>query len=362
MAIIVAGLLALIAAAAAQTPPILTLDDAVALALKENTQVKTAALDVDRAREETAATKTNRLPQFHVYFLGGETLRPVSATIPQGALGTYATTGPIPATNATVTTPAQFMGFVVAQATQPVSQLWKIHLALISSRISESLAKEKLRRRRQDTAQSVRDLYCQIAQTQTQIEAAEAMEKYLVALQGETDRKLVEKAVLKGDSLSVRANLSQQRYELLNLRDTVQTQKESLNRLLGRDLEMDFSVEVQPVPRAEEIDLAAARQLALRQRPEIQQARLQTKQAETEVRRERAEYLPDFSASFVYASFPNVSFVPQNALNAGFLLEWQPFDWGQKRHKMQSLRDGAKQANLTEREPIRSLVFWHRRF
>jgi len=36
--------------------------------------------------------------------------------------------------------------------------------------------------------------------------------------------------------------LSQQRYQLLNLRDTLQTQKESLNRLLARDLGTDFSV------------------------------------------------------------------------------------------------------------------------
>ena len=104
------------------------------------------------------------------------------------------------------------------------------------------------------------------------------------------------------------------------------------------------------MPRADEIQLAAARDLALRQRPEIQQARLQTKKAETEVRRQRAEYIPEVSASFTYASLPNVSFAPQNVLNAGFLLQWQPFDWGQKRHKTESLRDAAKQATLTERD------------
>src|SRR5262249_47015946 len=143
---------------------------------------------------------------------------------------------------------------------------------------------------------------------------------------------------------------SQQRYQLLNFRETIQTQKESLNRLLGRDLETEFLVEVQPQPGADEIDLAAAHRVALQQRPEIQQARLQTRKAETEVRRQRAEYIPDLSATFTYASLPNVSFAPQNVLNAGFLLQWQPFDWGQKRHKTESLRDAAKQAALTERD------------
>jgi outer membrane protein TolC len=196
----------------------------------------------------------------------------------------------------------------------------------------------------------VRELYYQIAQTQTQIESGEAMEKYLVELQGETDRKLVQLTVLKGDSLTVRARLSQQRYQLVDLRDASKTRKESLNRLLGRDLETEFSVEVQPAPRAEEIDMAAAHNLALRQRPEIQEARLETKNAETQVRRQHAEYIPDISAGLTYASFPNVSFAPQNIIIAGLVLQWQPFDWGQKHHKLQALRYATKQTVLTERD------------
>jgi outer membrane protein TolC len=343
------GALGLVARAQ-DTAPVLTIDDAVALAMKGNRQVQSTALNVDRAREDTAALKTTRLPQFQIYALGGETLRPIRFTIPQGALGNYAATGPVPAQSSSIDTPREFSGFILGQASQPLSQQWKIHLALLSSRITEELAKERLRRQRLETAHSVRDLYYQIAQTQTQIDSAVAMEKYLVELGGETDRKLAQQTALKGDSLSVRARLSQQRYQLVNLRDASKTQKESLNRLLGRDLETDFSVEVQPLLGAEEIDLAAAHRMALSERPEIQEARLQTKKAETEVRRQRAEYIPDISASFTYASMPNVSFAPQNFTNAGFLLQWQPFDWGQKRHKTQSLRDANKQATLAERD------------
>jgi outer membrane protein TolC len=351
----VVGLLA-IAIARAQTGPVLTIDNAVALALKGNRQVQSAALEVDRAREESAALKTTRLPQFQIYSLAGATLRTVSFTIPQGALGTYAATGPIPAQNSSITAPRKLSGFVLGQATQPLSQLWKIHLSLISSQIIENLAEERLRQQRQDTAQSVRDLYYQIAQTQTQIESGEAMEKYLVELQGETDRKLAQLAALKADSLAVRARLSQQRYQLVNLRNASKTQKESLNRLLARNLETEFSVEVQPLPRAEELDLAAAHQAALGQRPEIQEARLQTKKAETEVRRQRAEYIPDVGAGFTYSSFPGVSNLPQNFMVAGFLVQWQPFDWGQKRHKTQSLRYATKQATLAESDTEQQIL------
>jgi outer membrane protein len=287
------------------------------------------------------------LPHFQVYFLGGETLNSVNFTIPQGALGTYPGTGPIPAQNSKITTPQTFTGLGLGQATQPLSQLWKVHLAVLESRIGEELAQESLRRQRQDTAHSVRDLYYQIAQTQTQVASAEANVTYLVDLQAETDRNLVEQTALKGDSLAVKAKLSQQRYQLLTLRDSLETQKESLNQLLGRELSTEFSVEVQPVPAGVEVDIAAARQEALSQRAEIREARLQTKKAEVEVRRERAEYIPDISAGLTYLSLPNVSFLPQNILQAGFLLQWQPYDWGQKRHKIESLKDSVKQTTLT---------------
>lgn len=350
------SLLAVVSVATAQEAPVLTIEDAVALALHGNRQVQSSMLGVDEAQQETAALKTTRLPQLQTYILAGEAVRPISFTIPRGALGVYPATGPIPGEDSKVTTPQQFTGLIFAQASQPLSQLWKIHLSLISAKISEELARESLREQRQDTAYSVRDLYYQIAQTQTQIESAEANEKYLAELQVETDRNLAQQAALKGDSLSVRAKLSQQRYQLLNLRDSMETEKESLNRLLGRDLGTPFSVEVQPIPAPEELDLTAARKQALAQRAEVQEARLQSSKAETAVRQERAQYIPDVSASVSYVTLPNVSFAPQNIVNVGFLLQWQPFDWGQKKHKTESLRDSAKQSALSEQDAEQQVI------
>jgi outer membrane protein TolC len=329
---------------------VLNIDDAVALALKGNRQLQSSALDIDRAHAGTAAIQTARLPQSQIYVMGGETLRPISFTIPEGALGVYPNVGPIPAQNANITTPQAFTGLVLGQISEPVTQQWKIHLAALSSRFGEELARENLRQQRQETAHQVRDLYYQMVQTRTAIDSAEANVKYLVELQAETDRNLAEQTALKGDSLSVKAKLSQQRYQLLTLQDALATQKESFNRLLGRDLESDFAVEAEPSPKPDEIDLAEARKQAASQRAEIRETQLQTKKAEVEVRRQRAEYLPDLSVHFTYFSLPNVNFVPQNITQAGFLLQWQPFDWGQKRHKTEALRLQVRQAALTEQD------------
>jgi outer membrane protein TolC len=332
------------------TIPVLTIEEAVAAALKSNRSVHSSVLDVDRAREGTAAAKTQLLPRFHTYVLGGEALRRIDFTIPEGALGVYPGLGPLPAQDSKISTPQTFTALVVGQATQPVSQLPKIHLAVLESKIGEEIAEESLRRQKQDTAHSVRDLYYQIAQTETQIDSAEANVRFLEELQTETQRNVAEQTALKADSLAVRAKLSQQRYQLLTLRDTLDSQKESMNELLGRDLETAFSIETQPLPTVSETDIEAARKEAVSQREEVRQARLQAKKADVEVRRERAEFLPDFSVHFTYLSFPNVSFVPQNILQAGFLLQWQPFDWGEKRHKIESLKDSATQATITEQD------------
>jgi outer membrane protein TolC len=140
------------------------------------------------------------------------------------------------------------------------------------------------------------------------------------------------------------------------LQDQLETQKEALNRLLGRDLRTHFTTDSEAAPSKEEISLESAQTKALEQRPEMRQARLQTRKAELEVRREHAEYLPDVSAQVSYLSFPNLNFFPKNIVVAGVLFEWQPFDWGQKRHKMDELRSSSKQAVLTEHDAQQQIL------
>jgi outer membrane protein TolC len=329
---------------------VLTLQDAVRIALKGNRQIQVSALEVVRAAEATAEVKTSRLPQFKSYILAGIALNPIDFTIPRGALGVYSGTGPIPAEDSTISTPQRVTGLIYGSAAQPLSQLYKIHLGLEESRLGEELARQSLRQTKQDIAQQVCQAYYQLVQLQSQVTSAESALKYLTELAALTERNLAEETVLKADSLNVKAKLSQQRYQLLTLRDAMDTQKEAFNRLLGRDLDTPFAVEAQSIPTTEELDLTAANKKATEQRTEIQKARLQTRKTNLDVRRERAEYLPDFSFQLSYLSFANTSFLPQNIGHAGFLLEWQPFDWGQKHHRMEQLRSTAKEAVLTAQD------------
>src|SRR5580692_11141981 len=118
------------------------------------------------------------------------------------------------------------------------------------------------------------------------------------------------------------------------IEDTLSDRKEALNRLLGRGLLVEFSVEPLPVALPEELDLQTARKLALSQRPEIKAASIKEKQANLEARIEKTRYLPDISIQANYLTPAGIEFLPQNIGGIGALLTWQPWDWNQKRRNI----------------------------
>lgn len=330
--------------------PLLTLDDAVGIAIRNNSDVRISKLDLTKASEEVAQAKTNYLPNLKTYILAGAPLQELNFTVPAGSFGTYPATGPIPAKASSITSPQQIGAFIYTTAAQPLTQLYKVKLAVQQVRLGTYLAHESLRGQEQETRRQVKKAYYQLAQIQAQVESAKASLQALTELSALTGRRLIAKTVLASDLLTVKAKLKQQRYQLLTLQDAFEVQKQSLNRLLGRDLRTQFKVEMQPVPEIAEFELEVARKQALEQRPEVREARLQTESARLDARRERAEYIPDLSLQVSYLSFQNVNFLPQNAGNVGFILQWQPFDWGYKKHKIRELNATAEQKSLTEQD------------
>ena len=89
--------------------PLLTLDDAVSLALENNRLVKNSSLEARKFDFKVSTARSRRLPQFQFAVLGGELLQPFNFTVPAGSLGTYPSTGPVPSTNSKIHTPAQFV-------------------------------------------------------------------------------------------------------------------------------------------------------------------------------------------------------------------------------------------------------------
>ena len=314
--------------------PLLTLAEAVSLALQLNWNVKNSVLEAQKQEFEVGTARSKRKPQFQFTMLGGELLHSFDFTIPQGSLGTYPSTGPIPSTNAKIHTPAVFTTYLTGSIDQPLTQQYKIGLGIHATELGRDIAREDVRVERQKIAAEVRTEYFNLFAIQANVDAAREAVKTLEEAQRVTAQHLAEKTVLRGDALDVDARLAKSRYDLSVAEDGLATQREALNQLLGRDVATLFRVEFIPEQDTSDLTLQSARQEALADRPEVRQAHLKEKQAEYDRRLAKAEYIPDLSLSLRYQGVTNVQVLPPNVATAGFYLSWEPFDWGRRHNKV----------------------------
>ena len=310
---------------------VLTLDDAIRLAVANNRSLKIASLEVDKSKWQVAEVKTKRLPSFSSSVLGSQLLNDVSFNFPVGAFGNIPGVGPFPTADTKVTTSRQPIAYVMSQAMQPLSQLYKINLGVRAQELSAKIAGEKARAERQNLVKDVKQAYYAVLQSESELEAAEANVKEYQELDRVVLQRVSQEAALKSDSLDVKAKFANEKYKLVQLRNTLDSQKEYLNNLLGRDIRTGFETEKVPVTSFEEVDLKLAQSRALGQRPEIKQAELSMRQAEYDRRMAKADYIPDVGIAFNYASNFNVDVLPRNMTSIGFEMKWEPWDWGRRR-------------------------------
>jgi outer membrane protein len=325
----------------------LTLEEALSLARSHNRELKQAGLEIHKQQEAFSEAKTQLYPRFDTYFLASELLTPLDFTIKSGTFGSFPATGPIPAKDSQIHTPARPVAIASVMATQPLTQLLRIELSIKQQKLGVELSQQSFFIREQDLVNEVRRGYYAILQSQSEIESQRALLAYLEELQQLTGRRLQQQAVLKADSLHIAAQQSKASYQLTVNQNALADQKEALNRLLGRDLQTEFVVETLPASLPEESSVQQARKLALKTRPEIKVETIKKEKAALDTRIEKTRYIPDISIQANYLTAPNISFLPQNLGAVGVLLTWQPWDWGQKRHNTAQKVDAEKQAQLS---------------
>jgi outer membrane protein TolC len=324
--------------------PLLTLNDAVTLALQHNRLVKNSVLEAQKYDFQVNTARSRRKPQFQLSMLGGELLHSFDFTIPQGSLGTFANTGPIPSTNAKIHTPAVFTTYLTGSIDQPLTQQYKIGLGIRATELGRDIAREDVRAERQKISAEVRTAYFNLFAIQANVDAAREAVKTFEEAQRVTAQYVAEKTVLRAEELDVDARLAKSRYELSVAQNGLDTQREALNQLLGRDVATLFRVESIPEQDPSDLTLDSARQEALANRPEVRQAHLKDKQAEYDRRLAKAAYIPDLSLSLRYQGINNVQVLPQSVTTAGFYLTWEPFDWGRRHNKVAEAAKTVEQA------------------
>ena len=353
--------LTLTAPAWAQSQPpaasnLLTLEEAVNAALQDNRQVKNAALEISKSEHMLSAVRTRRLPNFEVIVGESWFLNP-----PQNFNALGGTPGVLPIPIPIISAPnlvstRQPTALMTGLMAQPLSQQYRIGLNISMHGVMRDISREQSRARRQTVADDVKRTYFNILQTQSSLESTEEDIKFLRELNRLASRYLKEKTVLKSELLEAEARLAQEEQHQIVLRNQLATQKEQLNDLMGRNILTEFRVNPVPEATALENDLGGARNRALQQRPEMREAKLRISQADYDRRIKQSEYIPDISFIATYARTVNLSPVPDNLGFAGFLMTWEPFDWGRKRRELAARTETVAQTQNAARDSESKII------
>src|ERR1700722_535146 len=141
--VILAAAVCLTLCANAQTSggQVLTLEGALSLARANNRGLKQSGLEISRQTETLSAAKTQLYPRFDATVLAAQLLAPLNFTINAGQFGTFPGTGPIPGSNTNLHTPARPIAIASVTATQPLTQLFRIHLFVSEQQLNVDAAR-----------------------------------------------------------------------------------------------------------------------------------------------------------------------------------------------------------------------------
>ena len=141
----------------------LTLEEAITIALRDNRSIKNARLGVDKGDEQLAATRTARLPVIKIHSIVSEDLVKHDVNLPNPVSNLVPGLGPF----FTLSTPRRPTAVFAVQALQPISQQYKIGLAVDFVKLEGQMEQEKLRAEQQSLVSEVKRVYYAILLTES---------------------------------------------------------------------------------------------------------------------------------------------------------------------------------------------------
>jgi outer membrane protein len=319
------------------SPDVLTLTAAITEAQQNNRLIKISIQGVLFANDAILAAKTQRYPQFNVQLIGSGLLQTINVNIPKGTFGSVDNT-PVPTQNSVISTSPKFSALAFIQAYQPLTQLYSAHLNIQLLKVGKQLSQEQLRQQRQQITNSVKEAYYGLLQSQSALQAAQENVKALQETDRTTEQYVQEKTALPYQGTGVKAQLAQAELQVITLQDTLETQKENLNELMGRDIRTEFRLSGVPDALPEEQDLELARKTALTNRTEIRQAQFKIDQAVYGRRLQKAQYIPDVGIQYLFFSPFTIQGFPTNVNTLGISFTWNLYDWGYRSFRCSSRR------------------------
>lgn len=327
--------------------PELTLEQAVEIAVANNSNLQTASLETQRAADDLAANRTRRFANTQIVGLGAQLVTKPSVTFPAGSLGVYRATGPIPSTNKTIEIARKPAGTADIAVAQPLSTQYQLHLQLKALALGLEGTRQDQEKTRLEVIDQVRRAYYTVVDAQSALDSLQASLPYYE----ESHRLALEnrgkETILESDLLNADAQLLKIQNAISDANDSVASASETLNDLMGRDIHTQFRVAAISDADTDLATPEAMEARALQDRPDVKKAKLQVQQADYDARAKKAEYIPDVSLAFDYyttTNFQNV--LPSNIGTVGLSLKWEPWDWGRRRKEYAEKRVKEEQAKV----------------
>jgi outer membrane protein TolC/preprotein translocase subunit SecF len=334
------------ATAAASSTVRLTLEDAVALALKQGYSTRLASSRVASAEAHEHGAAADLLPQLSATGNHLRTSGRTTIVVPRGALGNEASGEPLPAADRRFDQGAAALTYTQLSLTQPVTQLWRIRQArqLASAQTMSAVAERA--RTESDVRLTIERLYASTLIARAREHAAE------VALRATHQQSVdVEQAVAAGIDVSAQglgahaANLDAEYVRMAAADSASDAESELRSALaLAPGTRLDLVVPESRSEALSALDVYLAKGLAAS--PDVAAAAAQLEQAKHASSLAHADYIPDIGVGLTLTTLNGVSFLPQHAVGLSIQGSWTLLDWG-KRGSLAHERGAQQEAATT---------------
>jgi outer membrane protein TolC len=344
--VMVAALLAISCGVAVNAQPrTLTLDEAVSLATQHNSAVKIAGQKVNEMDARIREARASYFPSLVNDSSAVHISNQQRIEIPQGALGVYPQTGPLP--GSTVSLAQGNSNFLLSTTTlsQPITHYFKTHAVVNAARADAAGARADARHTADEIAFKVKELFYAILTTERRRDAMDAQIRAVELRTVETRNAVDTGVALEMKAAEVRAQIAQAQHARGQLQDAVADMKLEVADLTGLPLDTDFNL---AAPDASASDSAptttGAVQVALARNPEIEAAGRQIEKARAGESAARAEYIPEVGAFVQYIHENGAPFVSPNNGAIGLNLKWTVFEFGKRRGQVSERQAQVAQA------------------
>ncbi len=308
----------------------LTIDDAVALAMKQSYATRLATARVNSAEAHEHGAAADLLPQLSV---SGNHLRSSGRTtivVPQGALGDESSGAPLPAADRRFDQGAAALTYTQLSFTQPVTQLWRIRQAQHLAAAQTMGAAAERARAESDITLAVERLYASVLIARAREHAAEVAMRATRQQTADVEQAVAAGINVSAQGLGATASALDAEYARMAAADSAADTENQLRSVLalppGTRLEL-----VVPAATSEplsSLDTYLAKGLAAN--PDVAAANAILEQSKHASALARTSYIPDVGVGVTYTMLNGVSFLPQHAVGLTIQGSWTVLDWGKR--------------------------------